>query len=319
LFAYLGDSSSVVVFLGVLAYPLQMRSKKYTVKTRDFGFTLIELLVVIAIIVILMSLLIPALSRAFGTAKSTEDKTRLKGIYGAFVLDASGNEGKLPVPSEYIKDYPDAVHDMTDTTANLMSMLLARNYFTTDFLISPVESNPNIKDINQDDLVYDYESIDGEEVFWDDQFAADVANATAVNPAHNSYAHQALCGQRVRLKWNTTAGPSDIILWNRGPEMNTDGSSIETTSHTFKFHGEESIWKGNIAAGDGSVRMIDSFIPEEIAYQPLNGMPLGPDNIFTAEWAELDPAGTDGMPSGDNWMVICTEVLSDDAITASWD
>ena len=168
------------------------------------------------------------------------------------LLEASGDEGRLSQPSSMSKDYPDASHDMSDTTANLMSMLLARNYFMTDFLISPVETNPNIQDMNENDLVYDYDSIDGEDVFWDDQFNADVASATAGNPAHNSYAHQALCGERVRLKWHSGATASDIILSNRGPESSVDSdgelifddSSNTLNSMARKMCGKEILFVG---------------------------------------------------------------------------
>ena len=72
--------------------------------------------------------------------------------------------------------------------------------------------------------------------------------------------------------------------------------------------------------GDGSTRMIDSFFPEGIAYQPLNGMPLGPDNIFTTDWNDIQIATAPlGMPSGDNWMVICPFVQSENEIMAVWD
>lgn len=294
---------------------MQRQSTPFTHK--NGGFTLVELLVVIAIIIALAAMLIPALGKAFAAAKSMEDRTRLEGIHGAMLLDATGNEGRLPRPSELASEYDptqlDHQNPTTDTTGNLMSLLIARNYFTTDLLISPVETNSNVIDINVDDLVYDYESIDGETILWDESFNGDVSTATAANPAHNSYAHQAICGQRIRLKWNSDASSSDLVLSNRGPELVVDtagGEHYQYGGNTLVFHGEHSMWKGNIVSGDGSTRLAESFFPEGIAYQPLNGSPLGPDNIFLADWVDIPlPSVPDGMASGDNWMVICTEVI----------
>ncbi len=303
-----------------------MQIQKSTVRHHQRGFTIIELLVVIGIIVILTSMLIPALGKAFATAKSTEDKTRLKGIHAAMLLDATGNEGGLPQPTVLAAQYDPAVlehqNPTTNTTENLMSLLIARNYFTTDFIISPVETNPNIRDINENDLVYDYDSIDGETILWDEQLEDDVSAATASNPAHNSYAHQALCGQRIRLKWHSGATASDIILSNRGPESELDASIFDFESNTLKFHGNENTWTGNIVSGDGSVSLADNRFPKGTAYQPLDGSPVGPDNIFVTDWDEF---GVGPMSSGDNWMVICTQVTEDpnsgevNEITAVWD
>ena len=293
-----------------------MQRQSTPVTQKKGGFTLIELLVVIAIIIALAAMLIPALGKAFAAAKSAEDRTRLEGIHGAMLLDATGNEGRLPRPSElasqYDPDQLDHLNPTTDTTGNLMSLLIARNYFTTDLLISPVETNSNVIDINAEDLVYDYQSVDGETTLWDESFNGDVATASAANPAHNSYAHQAICGQRIRLKWNSDASTSDIVLSNRGPELvvDTDGKQYQYGGNTLAFHGEDSMWKGNIVCGDGSTRLVESFFPEGIGYQPLNGSPLGPDNIFLADWIDIPlPSVPDGMSSGDNWMVICTEVI----------
>ena len=194
-----------------------------------------------------------------------------------------------------------------------------------------METNPNIRDINEFDIVYDYDGVDGETILWDEAFNGDVSTASAANPAHNSYAHQAICGQRIRLKWHSAATSSDIILSNRGPEITLTGDLVhpyEFSGNTLKFHGEEGAWMGNIVCGDGSTRMVGSFFPEGIAYQPLNGTPLGPDNIFLADWEDIQiqtPSGLVGMPSGDNWMVICTEVTDHpeldeiNDITAVWD
>jgi prepilin-type N-terminal cleavage/methylation domain-containing protein len=63
------------------------------------GFTLIELLVVIAIIAILMSILMPALTRVREQARQRSCSTRLR--QHALVLNMYGdeNQGKLPLPN----------------------------------------------------------------------------------------------------------------------------------------------------------------------------------------------------------------------------
>ncbi len=292
------------------------------------GFTLIELLVVIAIITLLSAMLIPALGKAFATAKSTEDKTRVKGIHAAMLLDATGNEGHLPLPSSVGNEHPTIAHDFSNTTANLMSMMVARKYFNSDFVISPVETNENVRDIDEEDLVYDFIGVDGETVFWDDQFNADISSASATNLVHNSYAHQALCGERIRLKWHSGATVSDLILSNRGPEnsVNADGSLLfDAESNTLGFHGEKTLWKGAIVSGDGSTRIAQSYLPDGIAYQPLDGSPLGPDNIFLTDWTDIPVSFPDkGLFSGDNYMVISTQnemnqTTGNIDFTAVWD
>ncbi|HIB50770.1 MAG TPA: prepilin-type N-terminal cleavage/methylation domain-containing protein [Phycisphaerales bacterium] len=282
------------------------------------GFTIIELLVVVSILALLAALLLPALGKAMGAARTTKDKSQIGGIHGAMLLYASSNEGNLPLPSVIGSGHANVAHDYSDTTANLMSLMLGRNYFTTAILISPVETNSKISDINVDTLTYDYDSIDGDTILWDEAFKGDISAATLSSPANNSYAHQALWGERVRMKWNSGSSSSDIILSNRGPENGVQDSPAYTNSNTLKFHGSESVWIGTVVSGDGSVRTVQSVFPEGIAYQPLNGLPLGPDNLFNPDWGDVDP--TDATKSGDNWLIICN--LADETtgnINAVWD
>jgi prepilin-type N-terminal cleavage/methylation domain-containing protein len=296
-------------------------SNKMVIRTFR-GFTIIELLVVIAIIVVLVSILTPSLGRAFRSARSAEDKTQAKGVYSSMLLYSTTNDGKLPLPSEIGKRYQNIQHDDSDTTANLMSYMLAHRYFNTDFLISPTESNLLVQDMDETAVQYDHDSVDGDSILWDTNFIADISSATLAAPANNSYAHQGLCGERVRLKWHAGASPSDINISNRGPEIEVqDGVMTEDPdSTTLEFHGRMDSWLGVIVGGDGSSRLAQSVYPDGVSYKPLNGLPLGPDNIFYLDWNDINvPSVPNGMASGDNWLVICSEVISENEINVVWD
>jgi prepilin-type N-terminal cleavage/methylation domain-containing protein len=80
---------------------------KYTMKPRK-GFTLIELLVVIAIIALLMSILMPALTRVSDQAKNAVCKSNLHQLSIAWKMYLDENKNRFP------KDNGDWVWDLYD-------------------------------------------------------------------------------------------------------------------------------------------------------------------------------------------------------------
>ncbi len=70
-------------------------------QTDKRGFTLIELLVVVAIIALLISILLPSLSRAREQARRVTCLTNLRSISTSCLIYAAGNRGILPAEADY--------------------------------------------------------------------------------------------------------------------------------------------------------------------------------------------------------------------------
>jgi prepilin-type N-terminal cleavage/methylation domain-containing protein/prepilin-type processing-associated H-X9-DG protein len=79
------------------------------------GFTLVELLVVIGIIALLISILMPSLSRARASANLVACQSNFKQIYTALSFYANENKGMLPYSSFYKSDAT-ANYDERDTS-----------------------------------------------------------------------------------------------------------------------------------------------------------------------------------------------------------
>ena len=62
------------------------------------GFTLVEVLVVVGVIALLISILVPALHRAYGAARAVVCSSNMRQIDLAMIAYAEANHAYLPMP-----------------------------------------------------------------------------------------------------------------------------------------------------------------------------------------------------------------------------
>jgi len=118
---------------------------------KAMGFTLIELLVVIAIIAILMSILMPALTRVREQARQKSCATRLRQHVLALTMYGDENQGKLPLPST-------AGGWLQDVAVNTVQFML-RTGLTRPMFYCP--SNANHQKYNDYFWLFNNQSWDG--------------------------------------------------------------------------------------------------------------------------------------------------------------
>lgn len=83
-----------------------MRHRAGTSRRRGRGFTLIELLVVLGIVAVLVSLLLPSLTKARRQANALKCAGNLRQIYLACMMFAQDHRGQLPRPAQ-VSDRPE--------------------------------------------------------------------------------------------------------------------------------------------------------------------------------------------------------------------
>lgn len=172
--------------------------------------------------------------------KTVKDATQMRGVHQSWIIFAKEFQGLFPVPGminrlpvEGLGNVPGrGEEDITqNTTANLHSSMVMANYYSPDLLISPVERNPKMRVC----VEYNYEGYDVvNDVFWDSNFKADLAQLS-----HVSFANMPLAGERRVTQWRDTLDAKFSVIGNRGPK---DGLT-DPSSFTCGPHGN---WAGNI-------------------------------------------------------------------------
>lgn len=318
------------------------------------GFTLIELLVVIAIISLLIGILVPALSSALRSAKSVKDGTQIAQIHKGFLIYADSNTyGHLATPG-LINRWTDPrlgdsvpgtgmENEAKNSSGHLYSAMIAQEYFNTDLLISPVETNPAVEEFRgRRGNGYDYTSYaPAADTYWEGDVADPTGCASLSGPretpnrafqvrvdrtaqccpklrSNTSYAHLMLCGDRRTINWRNSMDSEKPVFATRGPGVgkangitgghtNPQGDSI---TWAMLQHGPKREWHGQICYSDNHIDYATSVYPNRVGYENERG--LTKDNIFSAEYGRCNTGGA-GWLEGDTWLGLC-EIMTKDRI-----
>lgn len=231
------------------------------------GFSMLGVLVTLVCIVILFSIAMNAMrgavtgrgSAVSGTVRSVQDEISLYSLYQGMI--AAGNESRqsqFPVPS-IIAGNDDAT---LNTTANLYSAMIARNYAAPNMLVSGNEYSPFVNPITG----YNYNAYQPQlGIYWDTAFQADLSQQS-----HVSFAHMPLFGERFRRGWKPNHDRQFVLIGNRGPENGIDNPNSYS-------YGRSGIWGGHVLYGDGSISFTHDFILPGDHADNLFNMDDGPD------------------------------------------
>src|SRR5687768_6691046 len=120
------------------------RVLKHPIRNHAAGFTLVELLVVIGIIAVLMSILLPAMSKAREQAKRTACLSNLRQVHLAFHMYAGSNKDQVPLGYRAgFKQFNSMVYSFTSKKIVLFGWLYNASLMNQpNAYFCPAESDP---------------------------------------------------------------------------------------------------------------------------------------------------------------------------------
>ncbi|MBD3309454.1 prepilin-type N-terminal cleavage/methylation domain-containing protein [candidate division KSB3 bacterium] len=224
--------------------------KDFALRLNPRGFTLIELLVVIAIISLLVSILLPSLSKAKDLARLAVCQVNLKNIGIALHLYAEDADGDFPIGrcSNTSEVYRLTQTGVTDAMAGRIGLgLLYPNYVSDAHIFYCPKLASNLPDI------WSYDSVGAFANNW----------PTVTNPWGTLAGY--LYGEcdTTLIEWGK-AYPRDVF-WNR---------AIVTDIYLMGYNPSAHEKGTSVLVGDGSVLYYQN--PDLYAISPLNsGSPVG--------------------------------------------
>lgn len=205
------------------------------------AFTLIELLVVISIIALLVGILLPALGAARRTARQMQSNTQVRGIGQGLVVFSHSNGGGFPGWQRRIGRYEDAANVAFSSLhgSNVESryaLMVDGDYFSNEYVISPVEEKAPWITGNIDSSMYSYAMLQIED-----------ASATTVpeNPGGTS-------NEGRRAEWTDTINGNAVVMSDRLTSTTNPTASNAATNQSIHTD-RDGEWRGTVAWGDNHV------------------------------------------------------------------
>jgi len=225
-------------------------------KPAALGVTIVEVfIIVLAILVLALFALVLLNSRhRQRMAGAVRDAAQIRGIQQSWTIFAREFGGEMPTPSMMIRLTADGIEttqrgseDVTlNTTANLHSVAIMQNYYTSEMCVSPTEPNPKVKALAGDDYNYNVYK-PAASTYWDSTFTANLQTGSNV-----SYASMPIHGQLRAKHWKQTASATWPIIGNRGPINGVH----DPNSFTLRIHPPFDQWSGNICFADSHFEFV---------------------------------------------------------------